>query len=77
MPAQSFICTVVSYQNESCLFAISFLHNSRENGGNIGSSLFDETLYLIGHHSIVLLNRFYSFTHHKAKILLGPPKFVL
>ena len=36
--------TVVSYQNESCLVALSFLHNSREDGGKQGSSHFNEKL---------------------------------
>ena len=35
---------MVSYQNESYLFALSFLQNSREDGGEQGSSHFDETL---------------------------------
>ena len=43
-PTSSINITVVSYQNESCLLALSFLHNSREDGGKIGSSHFDETL---------------------------------
>ena len=30
------------YQNESCLFALSFFHNSREDGGKQGSSHFDK-----------------------------------
>ena len=35
--------TVVSYQNESCLLALSLLHNSsREDGGKQGSSHLDE-----------------------------------
>ena len=34
----------VSHQNESCLLALSLLHNSREDGGKQGSSHFDEKL---------------------------------
>ena len=41
---------------ESCLLALSFLHNLREDGGKKGSSHFDETLILIGHHSLSLEN---------------------
>ena len=35
----------VFHQNESCLLALSLLHNSREDGGKQGSSHFDEKLY--------------------------------
>ena len=41
----------VFHQIESCLLALSFLDNSREDGGKKGSSHFDATLTLIGHHS--------------------------
>ena len=36
----------VFHQNEGCLLALSFLHNSKEDGGKKGSSHFDETLSL-------------------------------
>ena len=36
--------TVVSYQNVSSLFALSLLHNLREDGGKQDSSHFDEKL---------------------------------
>ena len=53
--------TVLSYQNEcfhqneSCLLALSVLHNSGEDGGKQGSSHFDEKLsFLIGHYSKII-----------------------
>ena len=42
----------VFHQDESCLLALSYLHNSREDGGKNGISHFDETLILIGHRGI-------------------------
>ena len=42
----TFIKMRVFHQNESCLFALSFLHNSLEDEGKKGSSHFDETLSL-------------------------------
>ena len=48
----------VFHQNESCLLALSLLHNSREDGGKQGSSHFWwKTFILIGHYSSSGSNR--------------------